>query len=76
MSINIIVGYRTKPVPPEQYAPFMPEFAPDGRIAKDDAEKLAASVKAKQEAWLAEAKNSPYTGTFDKLTIIFPKTQE
>lgn len=51
MTKTIILDIETAPLPEAQLAPFMPEFAPAANLR--DPEKIAASIAAKRQEWLA-----------------------
>lgn len=62
---KLIVAYRTRLRPGADKA--TPEFRAPANY-KDQA-KIAADVEEKRAAFLADAKNMPYTGTFDEVYI-------
>jgi hypothetical protein len=69
--IKIFVGYRTKPVDDETLRQFMPVLVPDGRFT--DEAKIAADLDKKRLAFLAKAKNQPYTGTLESVALNIPE---
>lgn len=71
MTVKLIVGYRTRAVPGLQ--DLMPQFEP-ARNLKDPI-KIEAYLQEKKEAFLVEAKDQPYTGTFDEVFISDPESE-
>ncbi len=68
----IYAGYRTGPADPALIKALAPPFRARGDPA--DKDKIAAALKAQQEAWLAAAATRPYTGVLDQLTVVDPNT--
>lgn len=69
---KIFVGYRTRVV--DGFERYMPTFsAPSGWR---DEKKIADDIAAKQEQFKIEAKDQPYTGTFDEVVIVDPKREK
>ncbi len=63
---KIFIGYKTRTV--EGIEKLLPEFkAPSHWKDKD---KIAADVAEKREAFLANAKDMPYTGTLSEVTFV------
>ena len=65
MSRKVFIGYSTRVVPDVER--LMPEF--ESRAGTKDEDKKKVQITEKQEAWKRDAKNMPYTGTFDKVHI-------
>jgi hypothetical protein len=70
MTVKLIVGYRTRLV--DGAAP--PEFTCSDRRLKDE-KKIQDNIDKQAEAWDEEAKNQPYTGTFDEVFIVDPSNE-
>lgn len=70
MTNKIIVGFRTRAVPPALLEPLIPPFQAN-RSFKDKL-KIEADLAEKRERFLANARNMPYTGTFDMVALSDP----
>lgn len=69
MTHKLIVGYRTRLA--DGFEALMPTFTAPSNW-KDPA-KIEAEIAAKQQAFKDEAKDMPYTGTFDEVVLVDPK---
>ncbi len=69
---KIFIGYRTRLVPGIEKT--LPEFKAPANY-KDPA-KIEADIRERKEAFLAGAKDMPYTGTFDEVYMIDQKNRK
>jgi len=70
MTAKLVVGYTTRLV--DGASP--PEFTCSDKRLKDE-EKIQANIDRQSEAWDDEARNQPYTGTFDEVFIVDPTNE-
>lgn len=75
MTKKLIVAYRTKVVSDEVVEALMPPIQLP-KSAKGDDEKKAADLQARIDAFKENARNLPYTGTFDYVTISAPSIEK
>jgi hypothetical protein len=66
----LITAYKTKPLASELIDSLKPAFEADKRLS--DPLKIAADLKAKEDAYLTEAARQPYTSTFDEVFLVDP----
>ncbi len=77
MTKKIIVGYRTRIIEPaEVFQALMPKIEANKSIGKDNEAKRAEDIKQRTAAFMEEAKNMPYIGTFDEVTLIAPALEK
>ena len=70
--LKLFVGYKTRLNPGADK--HVPEFRPPSNYK--DAGKIAAWQDEQKQAFLADAKNMPYTGTFDEVFLIDPQGKD
>lgn len=70
---KILIGFRTRPLPTEKLKELMPSFRAKGTLK--DKLKIEADILEKTEKFLANAKDMPYTGTFDAVAISDPANE-
>lgn len=70
--LKLFVGYKTRLREGADKA--LPEFKPPSNYK--DAGKISAYVEEKKAGFLADAKNMPYTGTFDEVFIFDPNARD
>lgn len=68
-TVKIFIGYKTRLVPGADKN--VPEFKPPPTVK--DAAKAAAFAEESKAAFLAEARNMPYTGTFEEVFLVDPQ---
>ncbi len=69
---KIIVGYRTRPV--DDLEVLIPPFTANRVLTEES--RIKADLAGKRAAFLAEAANMPYTGTFDEVYLIAGRSRE
>lgn len=67
LTTRFFVGYKTKALPQEKLKALMPEFQAARNLK--DPEKIKADLELRRAAYMENAANTPYTGTFDTVMI-------
>jgi len=70
-TVKLFVGYRTRVV--ANVEALAPE--PEAPSNYKDRDKIAAFVAEAKKTFFAEAKNQPYTGTFDEVFLVNPSKE-
>lgn len=71
MTAKLIVGFSTRLA--TDHKDYVPTFEPDKRLT--DPVKIAANIEEKKAAFLANAKDMPYFGTFSSVFISDPANE-